>query len=298
MSSAGEAPAPTSTATTTTEPTPSPVPVQARANTTPISHRPRPKPGYPTCKLRFGCHDLTHEGARIFFSTSNVPEDLLAAVTAVLSVLYKPSQSNSHIPGTRSVTLVLQAMEGVAYTTGSELDNDHKETHFSLDYISRIPTEPASRRREEIQGVLVHEMAHCWQWNGQGTAPGGLIEGIADFVRLKAGLSPPHWKKEKKGDWDRGYQHTGYFLEWIESKFGEGSVRRVNEALMSKRYDEEAFWVDLFGKQVQELWEEYCKTLPDDATLQIKKNQKELDNGTMLEEGGPKIQDQLEKVLE
>lgn len=43
---------------------------------------------------------------------------------------------------------------------------------------------------------MVHEMVHCWQRNAHGTAPGGLIEGIADWVRLKAGLVPPHWKRE------------------------------------------------------------------------------------------------------
>jgi len=35
-------------------------------------------------------------------------------------------------------------MEGVAYTTGSELDPDHKEIHFSLDYIAKISEERAT----------------------------------------------------------------------------------------------------------------------------------------------------------
>jgi len=42
------------------------------------------------------------------------------------------------------VTLVLRSMEGVAYTTGSELDPDHKEIHFSLDYIAKISEERAT----------------------------------------------------------------------------------------------------------------------------------------------------------
>lgn len=150
-------------------------------------------------------------------------------------------------------------MGGVAYTTGSDIDDDHKEIHFSLDYINSIKSE---RQKEEIQGVLVHEMVHCWQWNGIGTAPGGLIEGIADFVRLKAGLSPPHWKKENTGKWDSGYQHTGYFLEWIEDNWGEGSVRKVNDALKGKNYVEEEFWEQLFQKKVEDLWKEYSKDLP------------------------------------
>lgn len=145
-------------------------------------------------------------------------------------------------------------MDGVAYTKGSDLDGDHKEIHFSLDYINGIPS---ARHKDEIQGVLVHEMVHCWQWNAVATAPGGLIEGIADYVRLKAGLSPPHWKKEGGGQWDAGYQHTGYFLEWIESTCGGGSVRKINHALKDKQYEEDDFWEQLFGKKVSLLWKEY-----------------------------------------
>lgn len=152
-------------------------------------------------------------------------------------------------------------MDGVAYTKGSDLDQDHKEIHFSLDYIKGIS--PA-RQRDEIQGVIVHEMVHCWQWNAVGTAPIGLIEGIADFVRLKAGLSPPHWKKEGGGQWDAGYQHTGYFLEWIERTFGEGSVKKINRALKDKEYEEGEFWEQLFGKAVGLLWKEYKVSLEKD----------------------------------
>ncbi|KAL8682439.1 MAG: hypothetical protein Q9186_001482 [Xanthomendoza sp. 1 TL-2023] len=289
----------TSTATTRTdEPTPSPLPVHYSSKSTSAIPRPHPKPGYPTCKLRFECRDLSHDGADIFFSNNEIARDLLAAVTIVLSTLYKPSQSNSHIPPTRSVTLILRAMGGVAYTTGRELDDDHKEIHFSLDYITKIPSEPRSRQRHEIQGVLVHEMVHCWQWNGHGTAPGGLIEGMADFVRLRAGLSPPHWKQEKKEHWDGGYQHTGYFLDWIENIYGEGSVRRINEALMNKRYDEEVFWTRLFGKQVKQLWDEYCKTLPENNAQQPTKDGEGHDGGVLVEKDGQKTKDRLEKVLE
>lgn len=104
-------------------------------------------------------------------------------------------------------------------------------------------------------------MVHCWQWAALSTAPGGLIEGIADFVRLKAGLNPPHWKKEAGGDWDAGYQHTGYFLEWLEERFGAGSVEKVNAGLKGKKYVEAEFWTGLFGKGVGELWREYGRAL-------------------------------------
>lgn len=44
----------------------------------------------------------------------------------------------------RSVTLILRSLDGVAYTTGSDLDEDHKEIHMSLQYIAGIPDERAA----------------------------------------------------------------------------------------------------------------------------------------------------------
>ncbi|KAL8791901.1 MAG: hypothetical protein Q9195_005477 [Heterodermia aff. obscurata] len=274
----------------TAEPTPSPIPKRPSspkpastkpqdplqdANQVHDTTRPHPKPRYPTPKLRLRIEDLSHPGSSIFLTNSQASTALSSAVETVLSTLYLPTRSNAHIPGTRSVTVILEPLGGVAYTTGTQLDDDHKEIHFSLDYINQIAEE---RRREEIQGVLVHEMVHCWQWNARGTCPGGLIEGIADYVRLKAGLDPPHWKRptrkgEDDGDagayrWDAGYEKTGFFLEWLEGEHGEGSVRSINASLRDGVYEEKRFWVALFGEDVEGLWKRYFDTWEkeDDTT--------------------------------
>jgi hypothetical protein len=131
-------------------------------------------------------------------------------------------------------------MDGVAYTTGSDLDNDHKEIHFSTRYIASISPD---RQGTEITGVLVHELVHCFQYNGQGRAPSGLIEGIADWVRLRSRLSPPHWKRQAGERWDAGYQTTAYFLDYLEVRFGRGTV---------------------LGRAVEDLWSEYADWLPHD----------------------------------
>ena len=261
----------------------SPVPFRpagAVANSA-LDTRPHPKPGIPKPKLRFEVRDLTHPGALIFFRTTNPATVLANAVNIVLQTLYIPLEGKAVIPPTRSITLILRSMAGVAYTTGIDLDDDHKEIHFSLDYISQIPTD---RQQHEIEGVIVHEMVHCWQWNALGTAPGGLIEGIADFVRLKALLSPPHWKKESGGDWDAGYQHTAYFLEWMDSRFGEGSVTRVNDELRNKKYEEHKFWQGLFGKSVNDLWSEY-KGGFEEVKKSIEKDEQQSEKGDDSEEG-------------
>jgi hypothetical protein len=213
--------------------------------------------------LRLEVRDINHEGADAFFAAVAANKALQKSVQDVLLWLYdSPDSSTTTLPSTRSVTLILRSMPGVAYTTGSELDSDHKEIHFSLDYIRSIAK---TRKTEEILGVLTHEMVHCYQYNAFGTCPGGLIEGIADWVRLNANLSPPHWKQEGSGKWDAGYQHTGYFLQYLEDRFGVGLVRRMNEKMRIERYEEKRFWTELCGRPVEQLWGDYGKLFPGDS---------------------------------
>ncbi|KAI9663216.1 MAG: hypothetical protein M1821_008264 [Bathelium mastoideum] len=211
----------------------------------PLPHQP-PKPLY-----RLEITNLTHPGATAFLSNIDVANVLSDAVTNVIAKLYPTA---SPIPPVRSITLILRPEGGVANTQGLDYDDEHKRITFSTEYIRHVGS---SRVKAEIVGVITHEMVHCWQWAAQGTAPGGLIEGIADWVRLRCHLAPPHWKQSADGDWDAGYQHTAYFLDHLEHRFGAGTVPRINAALRDKKYHEKAFWKDLFGKEVSVLWEEY-----------------------------------------
>ncbi|KAF7548580.1 hypothetical protein G7Z17_g6972 [Cylindrodendrum hubeiense] len=226
-------------------------------------HGKHPSPDFKLPKLRVEIRDLSHPGAKHFLDAVNAAECLATAAQNVLALLYSsPDCPTTTLPPTRSITLILRDMPGVAYTTGSDLDSDHKEVHFSLGYIDRIS--PPSRRPEEVTGVITHEFVHCFQRNGFGTCPGGLIEGIADWVRLNCRLSPPHWKRSADGNWDGGYQHTAYFLEYLEHRFGEGTIRRMNEKLRIQRYEEKPFWTELVGRPVEQLWGDYAKKLEED----------------------------------
>ncbi|KAJ4289180.1 hypothetical protein N0V90_011522 [Kalmusia sp. IMI 367209] len=211
--------------------------------------------------LRLELRDLSSEGTRAFLRLLHASTTLEDAVDAVLRLLYTDLGSHC-IPPTRSITLVLRSMPGVAYTTGRDIDDDHKEIHFSTDYINHIPE---ARKKEEMQGVIVHEMVHCWQHNALGTAPGGLIEGIADWVRLKAGFAPPHWKRTADSDWDAGYERTGFFLEWLEAAHGGDVVRKINEGLRGCKYESDTFWKRCCGKSINHLWKEYKSSLGEDT---------------------------------
>ncbi|KAK4134228.1 BSP-domain-containing protein [Trichocladium antarcticum] len=212
----------------------------------------------PLPKLRLEIHNLDHPGAAKFLSAINPTTVLSTAIKNVLCLLYQsPTNQHPDAPPTRSVTLILRDMAGVAHTRGIPLDDDHKEIHLSLNYINSI--HPPSRLAHEITGVITHEAVHCLQWDGLKTCPGGLVEGVADWVRLRCDLGPPHWRRETDGGWDRGYQHTAYFLQYLEARFGEGTVRRVNEKLRVREYKGESFWPELLGQSAEQLYGDYVE---------------------------------------
>ena len=107
--------------------------------------------------------------------------------------------------------------------------------------------------------------------------PGGLIEGIADWVRLRAGLGAKHWRQEADGNWDAGYQHTGYFLEYLEQRFGKGTVRRINGRLGEGQYDEKKLFQDCCGgHSVDQLWKDYGDDLKKKRSAEVSPNRKGL----------------------
>lgn len=301
--------------TMSTEPAPSPVP-KSNEPPTPQDHEAKhqtqipqdPRPLKP--KYRLHSEDLRQPAASTF--NSLIPDlavILDRGLENIVKYLYTPPHVNKSdpppktqrpyfhpsIPPTRSVTVFLRDFGGVAYTTGTEIDNDHKEIHVSLQYLQHVTADPTAKGDpvHEIVGFLTHELVHCYQHTSpedDGTGrdipkpPGGLIEGIADFVRLKAGLEPPHWKKprcsiERAAKWDAGYQHTAYFLAWIEDVWvGQGAIGLLNDQLLRVGYvgedkggdkeekaengeEEVGFWVRLFGIGVEDLWDEYGRYL-------------------------------------
>ncbi|KAJ7103028.1 hypothetical protein B0H15DRAFT_810656 [Mycena belliarum] len=218
---------------------------------------PTPPPEWPLPKFTLRVEDLAHPGAALFLAHVEPEAALRAAVLASFQWLYAtPACAPTNV---RAILLVLRPMDGVAYTSGSHTE---KEIHLSLDHI----VNSAARARAEILGVLVHEVVHCYQHNAKGTAPGGLIEGVADYVRLHAELAPPHWVRAvRAGDkWDAGYQTTAYFLDWVEAQAGAGTVRALNAALLDREY-EEAVFARLGGAPVGELWRRYKVALGADG---------------------------------
>ncbi|KAL3651710.1 hypothetical protein CASFOL_004712 [Castilleja foliolosa] len=144
----------------------------------------------------------------------------------------------------QTVSLFVDDMDGVAYASGDQI-------HVSARYI----IQPGDVKLG-FTGVLYHEMAHVWQWFGNGQqVPGGLIEGIADYVRLKADYAASHWVSPGQGDrWDQGYDVTARFLDYCNSLRG-GFVAELNKKMRSGYSN--SYFVDLLGKTVDQLWMDY-----------------------------------------
>lgn len=226
-----------------------------------------PKTPFPTPLTLLEIRDLSSDGGRRFLRSVDASTILQDAIETVHKIL-TPKQEGT--PNVRSITLVIRDFPGVAYTTGKDIDFEHKEIHVSTDYIAAIDE---GRLKHEITGVLVHEMVHVWQWNGRHSCNGGLIEGIADWVRLKADLGPPHWRRRYVGcDWDAGYEVTGYYLDWLEKQYGSGLVVRMNQRLRLG-YAEEILWKELCdGEDVKVLWTRYGLALADEGRKGSKAN--------------------------
>ncbi|WVQ80071.1 hypothetical protein IAT38_002172 [Cryptococcus sp. DSM 104549] len=116
------------------------------------------------------------------------------------------------------VQLELEDKDGLAATSGGR-------TGVSLHWVGRVMHEVQQGRKrveeavKEFKGVLLHELVHTIQHDGGGSAPGWLIESVADYLRLQARLDPPHWRKagagrQEKG-WEDGYDVGARFLGWL-----------------------------------------------------------------------------------
>ncbi|KIY73405.1 plant basic secretory protein [Cylindrobasidium torrendii FP15055 ss-10] len=247
-----------------------------------LSHQIIPdKDSWPLPTLSLELQSLDHAGVSIFLQCIKPIEDLKDSVITVLQHLYLSPERPEFPSGpdeVKDVKLIVRPMSGVAYTTGvGPKEAGRKEIHLSADYVFNISKdkpppshEPENLIRYEILGVVVHELVHCFQYNAKGSCPGGLIEGIADFIRLQAHLGAKHWRRPgppkppasfypfPTPKWDAGYERTAFFLEWIENRYGIGTIRELNANIRDVEWDERIF-KDLTGRKVDKLWRIYCE---------------------------------------
>jgi uncharacterized membrane protein len=167
----------------------------------------------------------------------------------VLALYERPSE----VPGVIQVKIIIRKMDGVAHTIG---DYARKEIHLSIQYFRSFKGD----KYRELRGVITHELVHVWQYNALDTMDGGLVEGIADYVRLKSGYIPSHWNPKHPGtEWNAGYQATAYFLVFIENHVGPPKfVKDLNFYFVNRKWKKSAkVFFNLTGIKLDDLWAMY-----------------------------------------
>lgn len=159
-------------------------------------------------------------------------------------------EDGSKKPAVNFIKVEIRNFTGVAYTVNR---NGGKLISVSTNHLKKFN---GDARSYELTGVVLHEMVHALEYNGKGTAPVGLIEGIADFVRLKSGYPANGWRRDYSSPL-RGYSTTAYFLDYLDSSYPR-FVKRLNTELR-ERYNDR-LWNKLTGKSLTDLWQDYKNT--------------------------------------
>lgn len=199
-------------------------------------------------------------GTTLFSTHVPVPTDYLAETCdKVVSLLYA---SPWVPPPLSSISLHVRPLDGVAHTVhshttctdGVAATGITAEIHLSATYLAKFHARNPGGLQHEIHGVLMHEMTHVWQCYLGQRAPHWIVEGVADYIRLRVGLAAEHWRKGVGGNWEDGYQTTGFFLDWIEESWS-GFVVELTKDPCVERVEKTT------GFAIEKLWESYQKAL-------------------------------------
>ncbi|WP_422362068.1 basic secretory protein-like protein [Reichenbachiella sp.] len=172
---------------------------------------------------------------------------------AVSKILYeKPNE----VPRVDSVIYTVCEFEGLSGKGGVR-----PIIHFvfgSQYFATMLDSLDKEAIREEIIGVMVHEVAHAYQkdckYEGDGWS---VIEGIADAVRYLEGYVDLSHQKVG-GSYQDGYKTTGFFMVWIMQNKDKDFLKKLNKSLEENydwKWDENI--LNLTGQSVDSLWEEY-----------------------------------------
>ncbi|KAL1539826.1 hypothetical protein AAHA92_24262 [Salvia divinorum] len=177
----------------------------------------------------------------------------LKTMPGIASFIWKtfgqPSEGDRrhYYPKDEVTTIIQDLQDGALGETG---DNN---VYMSAKGIETYP--PGDGARFMFTSILYHEMTHIFQWSGKGTAPGGLTEGMADYIVLKSPFYVEGYSTPGQGEkWDEGYGTTSRFLEYCDS-LREGFTPELNR-MMREVYLPE-YWNQLLGKDVDQVWREY-----------------------------------------
>lgn len=194
------------------------------------------------------------------------PEEYInATILEVVKTLYWSEKDS--IPDVRKVNYEFRDVSGISAKSGAPPEIT---IFYSSRWVERSARDAGDEKvLFETRGVLLHELTHGFQLEPQGIGTYGdggefwiFIEGMADAVRIhNSGF--PQGNRKPGGDWKDGYQHTGYFLDWLTTKDAD-FLRKFNKSTLEVipwGFDKAIKHV--LGEQfsVDDLWNEYQEFL-------------------------------------
>lgn len=135
--------------------------------------------------------------------------------------------------------------DGVAYANNGKIT-------ISSDWLKKKP---------EDLDVITHETFHIVQAYPNGSGPGWLTEGIADYARFKYGVH------NKEADWsltdfsesqnyDNSYRITARFLHWVTQNYDKDLVLKLDNHMRNETYSND-LWKKYTGETLDDLWDIY-----------------------------------------
>ena len=172
----------------------------------------------------------------------NIPQELKKTFFAVYPKMVRDFNENA--PKEIEV-LIDTSYEGVAYAHSNKIV-------ISSNWLHKMPKD---------FDVITHEAMHLVQSYPNGSGPGWLTEGIADYVRAVYGVSNAEggWfvpDYAENNHYQNSYRITARFLIWATENYDKNLVFKLDKDLRNETYND-SLWKEYTGKTLDELWTAY-----------------------------------------
>jgi hypothetical protein len=187
-------------------------------------------------------------GGKVFTdNVKNATDFVQTLARKVCSILYR---SPPEVPPIGRITLIIQPVTNIPPNAGGSASGN-TATFNSYYFVSFANSHTPDEVLYELSGIGAHLISYMYE---RGPAPAGVLSGINDFVRYRAGYT--HDSLRRKGD--DGYMTTGFFFAYLDDEY-PNFVYRLN-LVDGTGYNVTAFQV-FTGMDVLTLWTQYQGTL-------------------------------------